>query len=295
MTPMPARRRKRRTLWQSLQRRFAEARRFDGLGSWIRFLRVQASAKHRGTQAAGRTISLTLKGDPRPIHLRSGSSDGPVLKEIFLWDEYGPLLRDIEGDVRTVIDLGSNIGLTVRLWQRHFPGARVCAVEPDAANIAMLERNALVPPVPQGGRPLIAACCVAGTPGVVTLDRSGAEWGFSMKRSAGAPGAAVEAITMDQLLSRFGHEGGEIDILKCDIEGAEAEVFRGECEWLCRVRHLAIELHEPYTVEAFLADVERIAPGRFRVTNRGKGGPNSLVFLKRVEKSESDIAKSEQR
>lgn len=295
MTNPPARRRQRRTLWQSLGRRLAEARRFDGAGSWFRFLRVQASAKHRGARQPGDSVSVRLKGDLRPIYLRVGSSDGPVLKEIFLWDEYAPLLREVDGDVRTVIDLGSNIGLTVRLWQRHFPRARLCAVEPDEANAAMIERNASSSPVPPGGAPMVIRACVAGVPGFVTLDRSGAEWGFSMKRAMDSKNATIEAITMDELLDRFGIGDGDIDILKCDIEGAEAEVFRGDCDWLRRVRHLAIELHEPYSVEAFLADVERIAPGRFLVTHRGKGGANSLVFLKRGARNESDTANSEKR
>jgi FkbM family methyltransferase len=251
----------------------------------LAFLRVQATAKHRGAQAAGgRLVTVRLKNDPRPLFLRPGSSDGPVLKEIFLWDEYGPLLREVRGPVRTVIDLGSNIGLTVRLWQARFPGARVCAVEPDEANATLLERNVLAPPLPEAGAPTVVRACVAGAAGFVTLDRSGAEWGITMTRE-GSPDATqrVEAITVSELLRRFGHEAGDIDILKCDIEGAEAEVFAGECEWLVRVRHLAIEVHQPYDIARFLRDVDRIAPGRFRVTHQWPGNPNSLVFLRREQ------------
>ena len=228
-------------------------------------------------------MSVRLADDPRPIFLRLGSSDGPVLKEIFLWDEYGPLIREVTGEVRTVLDLGSNIGLTVRLWQARFPQARVCAVEPDESNCGVLERNMTSPPMPEGGLPTIVRACVAGRAGFVTMDRSGAEWGLTMKRDPGAPATEqVEAVTMDELLRRAGFESGEIDILKCDIEGAEAEVFAGECAWLTRVRHLAIELHEPYTIEKFLADVERIVPGGLVVTHETRGSPNSLVFMKRA-------------
>jgi FkbM family methyltransferase len=217
------------------------------------------------------------------MYLRLGSSDGPVLKEIFLWDEYGALIRGVSGDVRTILDLGSNIGLTVRLWQAKFPGARVCAVEPDESNCSVLTMNAAAAPMPEGTQPTIVRACVAGKAGFVTMDRSGAEWGLTMKRDPSAPATErVEAITMGDVLCRAGFESGEIDILKCDIEGAEAEVFAGECAWLSRVRHLAIEVHEPYAIEKFLSDVERIAPGRFRVTHQVRGSPNSLVFMQRV-------------
>lgn len=284
-TPPPRPRRQRRSLFASLSRRLAERRCFDGLASWLTFVRLQVRAKHRGGHQGTTTArSLHLKGDPRPIFLRPGTSDGPVLKEVFLWDEYGPLLKEVAGEVRTILDLGSNIGLTVRLWQSHFPRASVCAVEPDEGNCRMLALNALAQPLPPGGAPLVVKACIAGTAGMVALDRSGGEWGLTMRRDAGMPpGARVEAITMDQLLERFGHRVGEIDIVKCDIEGAEAEVFANAGGWLARVRHLAIELHAPYSHETFLTDVERAAPGRFRVTHRSGGFPNSLVFLKRTD------------
>lgn len=285
---MPTRNaRKRRSLWESLKRRLAERERFASIADWLAFIRIQASARHKGAKPASqRLVPLHLKADPRPILVRPGTSDGPVVKEVFLWDEYAPLLGEITGDVNTIIDLGSNIGLTIRLWQRHFPHARICAVEPDKGNAALLTTNASVPPLPSGGLPTIIRACIAGTPGSVTLDRSGAEWGCVMRRNTSSHAAdtktdIVEAITLDTLLERFDHTTGDIDILKCDIEGAEAEVFPRSAAWLPRVRHLAIELHEPYTVDAFLRDVETIAPGRFIITHKAPGSPNSLVFLKR--------------
>jgi FkbM family methyltransferase len=283
---MPTRKaRRRRSPWESLARRLAERKRFASLGSWLSFLRVQMSAKHKGAKSSSAgVISLRLRSDPRPLLVRPGTSDGPVVKEIFLWDEYAPLLREVTGNVCTIIDLGSNIGLTVRLWQAHFPAARICAVEPDQGNAELLLKNACVPPLPAGGLPTLIRACIAGTHGSVTLDRSGAEWGFSMRRNEAAPGSeTIEAITLDTLLERFNHTTGDIDILKCDIEGAESEVIPKSASWLPRVRHLAIELHEPYTVDAFLRDIEAIAPGRFVVTHQAPGSPNSLVFLKRKD------------
>ncbi len=46
-----------------------------------------------------------------------------------------------------------------------------------------------------------------------------------------------------------------IDLLKCDIEGAEQEVFADCASWLHRVRNLVIELHEPYLADRFLQDI----------------------------------------
>jgi hypothetical protein len=46
--------------------------------------------------------------------------------------------------------------------------------------------------------------------------------------------------------------GNEVDILKIDIEGSEAEVFRnGSGAWLPKVRNIVIELHGEECAESF--------------------------------------------
>jgi Methyltransferase FkbM domain len=41
------------------------------------------------------------------------------------------------------------------------------------------------------------------------------------------------------------HDCSSIDILKMDIEGAERQVFSGECgSWIARTRVMIVELHD---------------------------------------------------
>ena len=70
---------------------------------------------------------------------------------------------------------------------------------------------------------------------------------------ADSEGDAVEVMTMPQVLESTEVESS-IDLLKCDIEGAESQVLADCAGWIGRVRNLVIELHAPYTREAFLAD-----------------------------------------
>jgi hypothetical protein len=53
----------------------------------------------------------------------------------------------------------------------------------------------------------------------------------------------VSVLSMPTLLERL-PEGAEVDVLKLDIEGAEAAIFAAaDLSWLERVRLIAIELH----------------------------------------------------
>ena len=71
-----------------------------------------------------------------------------------------------------------------------------------------------------------------------------AEWGYRMIAAADG---AIPVITMPRLLADAGID--EIDVLKCDIESAEAELF-AECRrWIERVRTMNVECHH-HTIDA---------------------------------------------
>lgn len=155
--------------------------------------------------------------------------------------------------VRLVLDLGANIGVAAALLAERFPAAVVLAVEPDPGNFDLLKNNA----APFGGRIRCVRACVAATRRTVTLDRTafeGEPWAFAMADAhEGSPAEAIDAITIDGLLADAGIDASApIDLVKCDIEGAEHEVFEHGARWLARARVLVVELHAPYRADAFL-------------------------------------------
>jgi FkbM family methyltransferase len=177
-----------------------------------------------------------------------------VLEEVFFDGEYD-LARTLDRQqIRTVVDLGANVGYSVVIWKQLFLHARVIAVEPDPGNLAVCRRNV-------HGLPhvTIVEGCVSGQTKRVTLDRSsGEEWGFRIGQTVSpADDLSVQAYSMPDLLRSFAGGLVEIDLLKCDIEGAEADVFADCRDWIGRVRHMIIELHHPYRSAAFLADLDR--------------------------------------
>jgi hypothetical protein len=66
-------------------------------------------------------------------------------------------------------------------------------------------------------------------------------WGMRVTEDAAGE---VAAVTIPELLDRAGAD--RIDILKIDIEGAEAELFSENTAWLGRVGVLVLELHDRF-------------------------------------------------
>src|SRR5204863_5459192 len=108
---------------------------------------------------------------------------------------------------------------------------------------------------------------VAGTARPVVLDRAGGEWAIAIRDAdAGGNGSGDSATTtmartLDDILAAV-QMHGPIDLLKCDIEGAEQDLFAHCAPWIARIQNLIIEVHPPYTKALLLADL-RSAGGDF--------------------------------
>jgi FkbM family methyltransferase len=194
---------------------------------------------------------VRVRGFDDPFFVRQGSKDWSALHGVLCKGEYRFVLDRLPGRPRRIVDLGANIGLTTRLWLHSFPGAHVVAVEPDPETMAMCRRN--VEAFSGEGSVRFLECCAAAEPGARFLERR-ADHTMHRTLTAPRPGTLeVPAKTLAEILEEV--PGGVVDLLKCDVEGAERELFGGGAPALSRVRALAIELHEGYTTEALTADL----------------------------------------
>ena len=157
------------------------------------------------------------------------------------------------GRFRQVLDLGSNVGFTIRMWREMFPQARIIGVEPDPGNMLVCRMNA--ESIPDGNVKLIQAC-VDGKPGTVLLDRTESEHRFHIADEPSDMTIEVNALTVLQILERANAEE-EIGLLKCDVQGAEQAIFADCKSWISRVRNLIVEVHPPYTGDMLLADLAK--------------------------------------
>lgn len=183
-----------------------------------------------------------LLPDGRELHLRPGTSDILVFSAIFNHGDYKT--RDDIGEVTTIVDLGSNIGVSVVYFASRFPGAVIYAVEPELGNFKLLETN-----VRNLANVVLIKAAIWSHDTECELDTeengvSREDWAFR-SYEVGPGGQRADAISMTSLMSRYGIT--TIDILKIDIEGAEVELFSvGVSEWLGNVRYLLIETHERF-------------------------------------------------
>ena len=186
----------------------------------------------------------------RPMLLRRRGSDARVLWDTIHGRYHLPPGDLASADARLIIDLGSNIGLTMAHLATRFTRARVLGVEPDPGS-ASLARNNIEP---WRDRCELVEAAIWPTDGAVNLaTREGSEWAAHVGPAAGA---TVEAISLDSLLAQTAPD--RVDYMKVDIEGAERDVLRAGGDWPRRVERLKVEVHPPYTVTECAEDLQAI-------------------------------------
>ncbi len=187
------------------------------------------------------TIHAKLLGE-KHLYCRAGTSDAWVFWDVF-FNQFQSLPREMPSP-RCVVDLGANVGYTAAYYATVFPNAKILAVEMDYANYEIARQNL---------RPFAERCCILNA---AVWDRNcqieycGTETqGYRAVPLGEHEGRAdVKSVAARDLTSLFDEYAlDEVDFLKMDIEGAEAVVFKGSLEWLCRVKSMKIELHTPMT------------------------------------------------
>jgi FkbM family methyltransferase len=203
------------------------------------------SAVHVIPRKSGSLFAVRL--GERLVWLRKTASDTSVFFQILVQQEYDtrewPTLHERlvqkyrclteNGRTPVVIDAGANIGLAAAWFAERFPQARIYAVEPEANNLLVLQRNAA------SFRNIVVL------PGAVwdeprhlkILNPDAGAASFQLVESEGS----VRAFTIPEIIE--GHKT-ELLIVKVDIEGGEAALFRSNTAW-CRIANLLIvELHD---------------------------------------------------
>lgn len=273
-----------------LRRQFQRRRLFADTRSWLTDAYVRWLNCRPGLFPSLQNRDFRLR--PRhwrfPVLVRAHTADMSVITELFDWDIYRPAIQMVPGAAGKILDLGGNIGLSVRFWQEYFPESFIVVVEPDRGNFRQLLKNIQAGPAP--GKVHAIRAFAAAEPGEAFLDRSGDEVRFRMTCVQGEDAEKIPKRTVAGLLTLLAGSDGPIDLLKCDVEGAEAEIFHNCRPWIGRISRAAIETHDPYNAEKLLEDL-RLAGAKiavcsvknFPVTREGEA--TSLVFL-RLEKSD---------
>jgi len=216
-------------------------------------LAVRLLGRAAATPAAApvrRLVNRLVGGRARVVRILSGAGRGARLeldltREKAYWLGYyeGPVQRFLQEQVvpgAVVYDVGAHIGFVSLCAARL--GARVFAFEASPENVSRLRRTAAL-----NGLPIevVERAVWDSDEGVALVPgASASEWRSS-------PGGAVPSTTLDAFAST--HPAP--DVVKIDVEGAEARVLRGARRLLAERRPVVVcEVHG----EAQRAEVRRL-------------------------------------
>jgi FkbM family methyltransferase len=233
----------------SLCRRYVRDLPLLGLTASSKVFLAEASSRRPLSQLVQRLaperVTMTPAGYASPITFRRLGTDLMVIRQMLVREEYRPI-ASLDG-IKLIIDCGANIGAAAYYLLHRYPSARLIAVEPDRENCSLCERN--LASFGARARVIRAAVWPECRPvRVVPESRALGAWAL---RVEAAPDGDIDGLTIPAILARCG-VAPPIDILKIDIEGAEADVFSGGSkDWLGVTRHIAIELHGASPRESF--------------------------------------------
>jgi FkbM family methyltransferase len=223
-----------------------------GIRNWLAIIR------------GGPIVRLTTRYAQYPLECRLGTSDLSIFRQVFIKQEY----KAISGKPRLILDCGANVGYAAAYFLTRYPQAQVVAIEPDLGNYELLVRNL----APYGDRARVIRGAVwshATRLGIAATNYRGGEECARQVRVCGPDEPETfPAFSVSDLVRTAGWE--HVDLLKMDIEGAEAVVFaRGHEEWIDRVRLLVMELHDDTTFGPATGVVTRATKG-FVTTQSGE-------------------------
>ena len=200
-----------------------------------------------------------------------------IAREICLTGRYAPtegtLVRASLPPGGTFVDVGANIGYFALVGAALVgESGRVVALEPDPRMAAELRQNLALNGL---GRVAVLEVAAADAEGEATLKgyaEEGGNWGVSTLSPAasplGRPAFSVRCAPLDRVLDEAGV--GAVDLVKVDVEGAEARVLRGMRDGLRtgRYRRVLVELH-PWEFDDFAAELQAMDDEMVRAGYRG--------------------------
>jgi FkbM family methyltransferase len=193
-------------------------------------------------------VSAVVCGGAPPLFFRYNTHDYYGIEQILADGVYDVLGSN--ANPRLIIDCGANIGATSRFFLQKYPHCRVISVEPGESNAEVCRRNV----EGFGLRAQVLLAAVWGEESPLKIGRS-PDQGIAGSMMEVRPAQSGEkpdmtAMRIDGILDRAGF--ARADVVKIDIEGAEADVFTSQPErFLDRTDVVVIELHGPSCEKSF--------------------------------------------
>jgi len=202
------------------------------------------------------TCSLTLDGKHSVlVHLAGTGDEFTILRDLCIANEYA---APESMEVKTILDLGANIGVASAWFRLTYPAAKIHAYEPAPRAFALLQENAK-----HIGNMQVFAEAIGAHAGEVTFhesDRSVASSVITSNALQTSHDVSVPMISIDAAIERM----DSVDLLKIDIEGAEFDALAAAAQ-LHKAKYIVGEAH-PAAAKRNLAEIEKALSKMHTVT-----------------------------
>lgn len=172
--------------------------------------------------------AITIRGN--------NAIDRSVIKYVFYYQYHLPP-ASIPSDA-VILDLGANIGLTIRHFKHLYPQSRIFGFEMDKNNFETCRTNcADLKDV------TITNKAVWTTTGTIQYADDVDTDAYAITENAQTATKEMPSISLPDILAE--HSLDKVDFLKMDIEGAEKNILESDdLSWMQNVQVMNIELHE---------------------------------------------------
>jgi len=205
----------------------------------------------RGRGESPRIRRYRVPGFAAPIYLRDSLADHSMFWQCLVRCQYDfrrfpqseRLFARYRESVRRgtrplIIDCGGNIGLATVWLATQFPDARVCTIEPERKNLEVLAMNVQS----FGDRVTVLEGGVWGEKGELRIANPEAGSASFRVVTGSHANDSIRAYTIDEICLMAGAEAPFI--VKIDIEGAQASLFRSNTDWVGRAHLISLELDD---------------------------------------------------
>lgn len=218
---------------------------------------LQRILKRRGS-----LLHVRVKNIRHPLYLRNGSYDIHVFYQIFVRREFD---MEMHGEVKTILDLGGNIGLASIFFANRFPDANIVSVEPDQGNFRLLTQNVEKYPLIRAmNKAVFSKDCT-----MYLVDTGDGEASYQVtEHSTGQTVlGTVNCLSVPSIMQTHGFR--QVDVIKMDIEGSEEATLLENSGWTANARIVMVEIHEQFKPGLYNRICDHLTSG-FRISQHGE-------------------------
>jgi len=210
------------------------------------YVRLRQARRVRGPEL----VAFHAPGIAHPVWLRPATTDVSVFENNLVRQSYA--CARLTGSVRLILDAGANAGYASAYFLNAYPDADVVALEPDPDNAALARLNL----APYGARVRLIEAAIWPRPATLRIVMADRRDSVRVEETFGDVAQGCRGI--DPLAAVAHAEGARINLFKCDIEGAEEQLFSDDADrWLDRTDCIVIELHGRRAAEIVHAATKR--------------------------------------